>query len=411
MTTPLVSEPLPDDGQVPVSSILVDRLYQRLPEVYRTMDSRDSRWVFKRYLYAALHQAGLIDSMVSQIAGDRPVGPATPEPWGLQPDELEVWRAARQDHVSLLGDPQNAPSTWLSWMAQLVGAYLDPAASLAEQRDTISFATSGYRAGTRQAIADAARSALTGSRYVQVLPRTAVDGSGTIAGGPWDVTIVTRGSETPDPNAVLGAVVRKGVKPAGVRLWTHSFEASWAAVEAQFPTWADWDNATWQQIEEAGLSYADVPDNLVVNPSFESGTTGWTALNATTLAQVTGGADSTHAARCTSTTIASHTGLRSTAAITGINDDRDYEFSISLRPHVALVGATMQVDWQTSGGGAISTTTYPITSPTNGQWSRVGIPHTAPTTAAKAVIRIDLGTVAVGEYAEIDAVLFRLIGV
>lgn len=411
MTTPLASEPMPDDGQVPVSSVLVDRLYQRLPEVFRTMDSRDSTWVLKRYLYAALAQAGIIDDTIVNIAGDRPVGPATPEPWGLQPDELEVWRAARVDRISLLGDPQNAPSTWLSWMAQLVGAYLDPAASLAEKRDTISFATSGYRAGTRMAIADAARSALTGSRFVQVLPHTAVDVSGTIPGGPWDVAIITRGSETPDPNAVLGAVVRKGVKPAGVRLWTHTFEASWAAVEAQFPTWLDWNNATWQQIEEAGLSYADVPDNLVVNPSFESGTTGWTALNATTLAQVTGGADSIHAARCTSTTTATHTGLRSSAAITGINDERDYEFSISLRPHVALVGATMQVDWQTSGGGAISTTTYPITSPTNGQWSRVGVPHTAPTTAAKALIRIDLGTVTVGQYAEIDAVLFRLIGV
>jgi hypothetical protein len=411
MTTPLASEPMPDDGQVPISSILVDRLYQRLPEVYRTMDGRDSRWAFKRYLYAALHQAGLIDDTVTQVAGDRPVGPAAPEPWGLQSDELAVWRAARQNRISLLGDPQNAPSTWLSWMAQLVGAYLDPAASLPERRDTISFATSGYRAGTRQAIADAARSALTGSRYVQVLPRTAVDGSGTITGGPWDVTIVTRGSETPDPNAVLGAVVRKGVKPAGVRLWTHSFEASWAAVEAQFPAWQDWNAATWQRIEEAGLSYADVPDNLAVNPSFESGTTGWTALNATTLAQVTGGADSIHAARCTSTTTATHAGLRSSAVITGINDERDYEFSISLRPHVALVGATMQIDWQTSGGAAISTTSYSIISPTNGQWSRVGAPHTAPTNAAKALIRIDLGTVAVGEYAEIDAVLFRLIGV
>lgn len=411
MTTPLDSEPMPGDGQVPVSSTLVDRLYQRLPETYRVMDGRDSTWVFKRYLYATLSQAGLVDDMIAEIDGDRPVGPAVPEPWGLQPDELENWRAARQDHVSLLGDPQNAPSDWLPWMAQLVGAYLDPGASLAERRDTISFATSGYRAGTRQAIADAARSALIGSRFVQVLPHTQVDVSGVIPGGPWDVTIVTRGSETPDPEEVLGAVVRKGVKPAGVQLWTHSFEASWAAVEAQFPTWLDWNNATWQQIEEAGLSYEDVPDNLVVNPSFESGTTGWTALNATTLTQVTGGADSIHAGRATSTTAASHAGLRASAVIAGINDDRDYEFSISLRPHVALVGATLQVDWQTSGGVAISTTTYPITSPTNGQWSRVGMPHTAPTTAARALIRIDLGTVAIGEYAEVDAVLFRLIGV
>jgi hypothetical protein len=411
VTTPLASEPMPDDGQVPVTSILVDRLYQRLPEVYRVMDGRDTTWAFKRYLYAALHQAGVVDDTVTDIDGDRPVGPLTPEPWGLQPDELETWRADRQNRVSLLGDPQNAPSTWLPWMAQLVGAYLDPAASLAEQRDTISFATSGYRAGTRQAIADAARSALTGSRYVEVLPHMQVDSSGVIAGGPWDVAIVTRGSETPDPLAVLGAVIRKGVKPAGVQLWTHTFEASWAAVEAQFPTWADWNAATWQQIEEAGLSYEDVPDNLVVNPSFEDGTTGWSALNATTLTQVTGGADSTHAARATSTTVASVTGIQAAAAITGINDERDYEFSISLRPHVALTDPALRVEWQDGAGTPISTTSQPFTSPTVGMWSRVGVPHLAPVGAARALIKIDLGIVAVAEYAEVDAVLFRLIGV
>lgn len=253
MTTPLASEPMPGDGQVPVSSVLVDRLYQRLPEVYRTMDARDQTWTLKRYLYAAMRQAGEIDDMIEQLAGERPVGPASPEPWGLQPDELENWRAARLNRDSLLGDPVNAPAEWLAWLAQLVGAKLDPAATEAEQRDTIRFATSGYRAGTRGAIADAAQSALTGNRTVQVLPRKKPSGGVLIDGGPWDITIVTRTSETPDVGAVLGAVLRKGVKPTGAVLWHQAFEASWDAVEAAYPTWNDRDPKTWQQIEETGL--------------------------------------------------------------------------------------------------------------------------------------------------------------
>lgn len=253
MTTPLASEPMPDDGQVPVSSILVDRLYQRLPEVYRVMDAHDQTWPFKRYLYAALHQAGEIDDMIDQLDGERPVGPATPEPWGLQPDELEVWRASRLSRDSLLGDPVNAPAAWLPWLAQLVGAHLDPAASETERRDTIRFATSGYRAGTRSTIADAARSALTGTREVQVLPRKKPVGGTIVDGGPWDITIVTKITETPDVGAVLGAVLRKGTKPAGAVLWHYAFEATWDAVEAAYPTWADRDAQSWQQIEETGL--------------------------------------------------------------------------------------------------------------------------------------------------------------
>lgn len=253
MTTPLLSEPLPDDGQIPVTSALPHRLYHRLPEVYRTMDGRDLTWVFKRYLYAALHQAGLIDAMLDRIDADRPVGPALPEPWALSVDELAVWRAAREARISALGDPVQAEPGWLPWLAQLVGANLDPNATVAEQRDTIRYATSGFRAGTRGAIADAARSALSGTRYVVVLPHKKVSGGTIVDGTAWEITIVTRTSETPSPGAVLGAVLRKGVKPAGAVLYHQVYEASWATATAAYPTWATWNNQTWATIEEAGL--------------------------------------------------------------------------------------------------------------------------------------------------------------
>lgn len=253
MTTPLASEPMPDDGQVPEMSALADRLYQRLPEVYRTVDAADSTWPFKRYLAGLIATAGRIDETLDGIDGERPIGPATPEPWALHPEELTRWRAARHSRASSLADPVQADAAWLPWLAQLVGAVLDPAATEQEKRDTIRFATSGWRGGTRSAIADAAKSALIGTQYVRVVVHTKVVTGSLVAGTAWDITIVTRTSETPDVNAVLGAVTRKGVKPAGAVLYHYPFAASWATVTAALNTWSSRVGKSWLQVEETGL--------------------------------------------------------------------------------------------------------------------------------------------------------------
>lgn len=254
MTTPLDHEPMPGDGTVDVMSVMADRLYHRLPEVYRTMDAADRTWAFKRYLAGMLDPAASIDEMITAIAGERPVGPATPEPWGLPADELAVWRENRRTRASALGDPEQAEVAWLPWLAQIVGARLDPGASVEEKRDTIRYATSGWRAGTRSAIVDAAKSALTGTQYARVLPHTKVNVSDDLeAGTPWDITVITRTSETPDPGVVLDAILRKGVKPAGAVLWHKSFNASWSTLMSERPTWADWNGSSWTEIEETGL--------------------------------------------------------------------------------------------------------------------------------------------------------------
>lgn len=244
---------MPGDGQVPSMSELADRLYQRLPEVYRTFDALDGGWPFKRYIAGMLAVAGQVDDTVRAIDGERPIGPASPEPWALPADELEAWRAARQSRPSALTDATQADAAWLPWLAQLVGAVLDPAASEAEQRDTIRYATSGWRGGTRSAIADAARSALTGTKQVTVLPHKKVVGGTVVDGSAWDITIVTRTSETPDVDAVLGAVLRKGAKPAGAVLWHQAFAASWATVTAAYPTWDTRPGKSWTTIQETGL--------------------------------------------------------------------------------------------------------------------------------------------------------------
>lgn len=394
----------------PAVSTFADRLYQRLPEVYRRMDV-DQAWLLKRYIDAVTGTAGLAEAMVDRIRGSRPAGPASPVPWGLvNADELARWVQARTTHPSELGDPQLADEAWLPWLASLVGAQLDPAATLAERRDTIQFATSGWRAGTRGAIADAARSALEGSRYATVMVHTKVAAGALVAGSMWDITVVTRASETPDPNAVLGAVLRKGVKPAGAVLWTHTFAAGWDVVEALYPTWADWEAASWTQIEEAGLTYADVPDNLAVNPSFEDGTTGWTAAGGAAVSQQTGGLDAPHVGRLTSGNAATAATLASTALIGGINDERTYHLSMSLRPHIALPGtAALEVDWHDAANALLSTTSVPaVASNGVGEWSRPLSLHLAPVGATQARIRLTAGALPVGEYVDVDAVLFRI---
>lgn len=55
---------------------------------------------------------------------------------------------------------------------------------------------------------------------------------------------------TVDP---IQSVINAGAKPAGIKLWKRTAEASWDAVEAAYTTWDARDAKTWTQIEETGL--------------------------------------------------------------------------------------------------------------------------------------------------------------
>jgi hypothetical protein len=55
--------------------------------------------------------------------------------------------------------------------------------------------------------------------------------------------------KTADP---VQAVIDKGAKPAGFKLWKGSATTSWDDVIADNPTWADWEAAgTWETLEES----------------------------------------------------------------------------------------------------------------------------------------------------------------
>lgn len=224
---------------------LTRRVYAALPEVMRTADAQPATgptFPLLRYLGALLDEAAAVEVLLRRIDYVSPSERATSPNLPVLPT----------DDTSDLVDPDTADPGWLQWMGQLVGARIVPGSSPAAARDAIRYASSGYRAGTRAAVADAARSALTGTRYVRVYDHSTSSGRGT--GGAFDVLLVTRGSETPDPGVVLAAVVEKAAKPAGVKLWHLSYSATWATIEAAFPTWAVIEAGTWADVEEAGLA-------------------------------------------------------------------------------------------------------------------------------------------------------------
>lgn len=212
----------------PTYTATTERLYGLLPAFLRDADSRQG-WIMKRWVSAIADRQGEIDLLISRI------------------DYL-----SGTDDTSDLVDPQTADNRWLDWIGQLLGVRLYPGMSETERRDAVRYASSGFRAGTKAATAAAAKSVLTGTRYAQVHDHSTY----TVGdGGEWDVLIVTRSSETADPEGVLRSIIRKRAKAAGVLLWHRAYGTSWGTLEATYPTWAGWEAArTWAVIEETGLT-------------------------------------------------------------------------------------------------------------------------------------------------------------
>lgn len=380
----------------PTVNPFAQRIFDRIPAVYRTFDA-NSGYPFLLYIDAVTAELGDIQTTVDGIRGKRPVGPADPEPWSLHPSEADDYRTNRQSVLSTLGDPLVAEPAWLPWLVQMVGGRLDPAASVDEQRDTIRYATSGWQAGTISSIEYAARTALTGSQYAKCIPHMTDGGA---AGGPWDVAIMTRSSETPDPAAVLAAVLRKGVKPAGVILHLVPFGASWDILEAVRPTWDLWEVdasgvVTWDRLADTGLSYADVPGNLVPNASYEANVTGWTAGANTTVTWLAAGVDGLGQAIVHATAAGQVKLTSSTFAVTA---GLDYRSAVSLNPTNARTGRLIRT-WSTG-----ATATSPDFTLAAGVWTRV--PYhvsTAPAGATTMSVAVQIDGMGAGETIAVDA--------
>lgn len=213
----------------PVVHPTTQRLYDALPDFYRAADAHQVNpdYPLLRWLSLIGDQLGELEDLVDRVDY------VTPNDGGAPGD------------TSDLTDPATADPAWLAWLAQLVGVTLAPALTVDEQRAAITTASSGWRAGTRDGMADAARTALTGTKYVRIIDH--------YGGDQWRVEVLTRTTETPDVALVLAAIVSKGAKPAGVELVAVAYVTTWAALEADRPTWADWEAAgNWQNLEETG---------------------------------------------------------------------------------------------------------------------------------------------------------------
>lgn len=158
----------------------------------------------------------------------------------------------------------------------------------------------------------------------------------------------------------------------------------------------------WNEAEQA---------NLLPNPSFETDTSGWAGLNASTLSRVAGGSVGSFTGRATSTTVASNTGITSSGTF-AVVEGRTYKFTADVKPSQAMAASSLSVNWfdsgaifissnSTSTGAVASTTTFTTLQSAN------LIP---PRRAAFATITIDAGVVAVGQTVDIDNVLVQPIG-
>jgi hypothetical protein len=217
----------------PVYSDTTEMIWDRLPDFYKDADANQD-YIFKKYVSSFTERWADIDSYRERFDFTQP---GEPSPGNTTSD---------------LTDPTTANTAWLEWLAQLVGVSIDPSMTETEKRDAIQFAVSGFRVGTKKAIADAARSVLTGTKHVEVYDHST---DSDIGGATmWDVLIVTREEETPDVSLVLATVMRKKAKPAGVTLWHRAYSATWSQIESAYPTWATIEAAgDWQTIEETGL--------------------------------------------------------------------------------------------------------------------------------------------------------------
>lgn len=115
-------------------------------------------------------------------------------------------------------DPARCPEWALPWLAQLVGIALPTTGTPADARAAIAGLAS-HKRGSPAALEAAASQFLTGDKVVYFRERDPDS-----ADPPYTLEVVTLASETPDPTAVLDALMLQ--KPGGIVLDYHTV-AGW----------------------------------------------------------------------------------------------------------------------------------------------------------------------------------------
>jgi hypothetical protein len=199
----------------PIYTPTTERIYAKLPEVYRTNDATQG-WQLKTWLSGITDRIGELELILARLNY-------------LFPDEMPTGELAQDNETftrpinyagalpigqtSDLVDARSADAAWLPWIAQLVGVPLLDTDTEAQHRLLIESASVGWHAGSREAITNAVSRVLSGPTYTVLL-------EDHYNGDQWTVNIITRLSEQGDASVILAAASL--TKPAGILL-SHQF--------------------------------------------------------------------------------------------------------------------------------------------------------------------------------------------
>lgn len=191
----------------------------------------------------------------------------------------QVDRYVRDDEAlglpgwGILLDVDNAPAEALPWLAQFVGVQL-VAGHTTEQTRLRIRETDGFARGTPAAIRGAARQYLTGTKTAEVRERYDADNPGVDS--PYHLSVFTYPDETPDPAAVVRALLEQ--KPAGIVLkhlvvtsvssyqGVSVYHDDYADLLASFATYGDMTGpGTYDQLKAEAATY-DAATGTYDNP-------------------------------------------------------------------------------------------------------------------------------------------------
>jgi hypothetical protein len=229
----------------PIVGGVTEDLYAALPAFYRDVDEAQADgpngYPLLRYLAGITDQLDVVEVLiernlaptVDELAEANANTFGVPAPWESFGDG-DIGDGIYGEDVSPadLVDPAKADPAWLPWLAQLVGARVDPMAPVATQRAAIANVASTWDHASPAAMRRAVAAVLTGTKYVEVnspginatdLPR-------------WTITVRTKASESPASNV-------------------------WAATMAASPTWAGITNGgSWAAAGQLAIILAAITE-------------------------------------------------------------------------------------------------------------------------------------------------------
>lgn len=143
-----------------------------------------------------------------------------------------------------LFDPITCDPAWLKFTAAMLSVRPRPGASTGDIRQAITGAVAGWSVGTRDAIAAAAGTVLTGTRMVVVQPSVTA----------WTIGLFVRSDEAPpDLSTLIAAVDAAQQRPAGYAFTVTTISIPWSQVDANLTTWTSSEPyRTWAELDSIG---------------------------------------------------------------------------------------------------------------------------------------------------------------